>query len=126
MGGSDILIEMYNSGELREKLAVALASVAARFVEGAHVVAWADEAGGIEDPAIDQFLQAALGQGIQHGRSPQGVQVAVGVQPQLRRAVVAAGQLLAGVAERLKVADGVGMLQGGHGRTGGDSWQGIA
>ena len=25
MGGSDILIEMYNSGELREKLAVALA-----------------------------------------------------------------------------------------------------
>jgi monothiol glutaredoxin len=26
MGGSDILIEMYNSGELREKLAVALAS----------------------------------------------------------------------------------------------------
>jgi len=26
LGGSDILIEMYNSGELREKLAVALAS----------------------------------------------------------------------------------------------------
>ncbi len=26
VGGSDILIEMYNSGELREKLAVALAS----------------------------------------------------------------------------------------------------
>lgn len=26
MGGSDILIELYNSGELREKLAVALAS----------------------------------------------------------------------------------------------------
>ena len=26
MGGSDILIEMYNSGELREKLAVVLAS----------------------------------------------------------------------------------------------------
>ncbi|MEB3183916.1 MAG: Grx4 family monothiol glutaredoxin [Cyanobacteriota bacterium] len=26
IGGSDILIEMYNSGELREKLAVALAS----------------------------------------------------------------------------------------------------
>ncbi|MCP9886427.1 Grx4 family monothiol glutaredoxin [Cyanobium sp. ATX 6A2] len=26
MGGSDILIEMYNSGELREQLAVALAS----------------------------------------------------------------------------------------------------
>jgi monothiol glutaredoxin len=25
IGGSDILIEMYNSGELREKLAVALA-----------------------------------------------------------------------------------------------------
>jgi monothiol glutaredoxin len=26
LGGSDILIEMYNNGELREKLAVALAS----------------------------------------------------------------------------------------------------
>ena len=26
IGGSDILIEMYNSGELREKLEVALAS----------------------------------------------------------------------------------------------------
>jgi monothiol glutaredoxin len=26
IGGSDILIEMYNSGELREKIAVALAS----------------------------------------------------------------------------------------------------
>jgi monothiol glutaredoxin len=26
IGGSDILIEMYNNGELREKLAVALAS----------------------------------------------------------------------------------------------------
>ncbi len=26
MGGSDILIEMYNSGELKEKLAIALAS----------------------------------------------------------------------------------------------------
>jgi monothiol glutaredoxin len=26
IGGSDILIEMYNSGELREKLTVALAS----------------------------------------------------------------------------------------------------
>jgi monothiol glutaredoxin len=26
IGGSDILIEMYNSGELREKLAVALAN----------------------------------------------------------------------------------------------------
>jgi monothiol glutaredoxin len=26
LGGSDILIEMYNSGELREKLAIALAS----------------------------------------------------------------------------------------------------
>jgi monothiol glutaredoxin len=26
MGGSDILIEMYNSGELREKLAIAIAS----------------------------------------------------------------------------------------------------
>jgi glutaredoxin-related protein len=26
LGGSDILIEMYNSGELREKLAIAIAS----------------------------------------------------------------------------------------------------
>jgi monothiol glutaredoxin len=26
IGGSDILIEMYNSGELKEKLAIALAS----------------------------------------------------------------------------------------------------
>ena len=134
MGGSDILIEMYNSGELREKLAVALAlsaagragSVPARFVEGAHVIAGADEAGRIHDPAVNQLLEAALGECVEHGRFAQGVQVPIGVETHLGGAVVAACQRLAGVAQRLEVADRVGMLQGGHGRTGWDSWQGIA
>jgi hypothetical protein len=40
--------------------------------------------------------------------------------------VVTAGQRLAGVTQRLEVADGVGVLQSGHDRTGWDSWQGIA
>jgi hypothetical protein len=40
--------------------------------------------------------------------------------------VVAARQGLAGVAQRLEVADGVWVLQSGHDGTGGDSWQGIA
>ena len=110
------------------------ASIAGRFVQRdlltpvtfAQVAVGADEAGGVEDPAIHQLLQAPLADRVEHGGAAQGVQVAVGVEAQLRRAVVAAGQRLAGVAERLEVADGVGVLQGGHERTGWDSWQGIA
>ena len=67
-----------------------------------------------------------MGERIEHSGFAQGVQVAVGVEAQLRWAVVAARQRLAGVTEGLEVADGVGVLQGGHERTGWDSWQGIA
>ena len=42
------------------------------------------------------------------------MQVAIGIKAQLRGAVVPMGQLLAGIAERLEVTNGVGMLQSGH------------
>jgi hypothetical protein len=67
-----------------------------------------------------------LGKGIKHRCFAQGVQVSVGVKAQLRRAVIATGQRLAGITEGLEVADRVGVLQGGHDWTGWDSWQGIA
>ena len=50
---------------------------------------------------------------VEHTGAAQGVQVAIGIEAQLARAVVAVGQLLAGVAERLEVADGVGILEHG-------------
>jgi hypothetical protein len=42
------------------------------------------------------------------------VQIAVGVQTQIGWSVVPMGQFLAGIAERLKVTDGVWMLERGH------------
>jgi len=39
------------------------------------------------------------------------VEVAIGIEPQLRWAMEPVGQFLAGIAERLEVADGVWMLQ---------------
>ena len=50
------------------------------------------------------------------------MQIAVGVEAQLRWAVVATRQPLTGIAERLEVADGFGVLQGRHGCT----WGGTA
>jgi hypothetical protein len=41
------------------------------------------------------------------------MEIAIGIKPQFRGPVEAVGQLLAGIAERLEVADGVGVLQHG-------------
>jgi hypothetical protein len=41
------------------------------------------------------------------------MEVAVGIEPEFRGPVEAVGQFLAGVAERLEVANGVGVLQHG-------------
>ncbi len=70
----------------------------------------------IEDPSIDELLKPALRVVIQHRGAPQGVEVAIGIKAQLGGAVISVGQLLAGITQRLKVADGVGMLQSGHER----------
>ena len=42
------------------------------------------------------------------------MQVAVGIEPQLRWAVVSVSQALERIAEGLELPDGVGMLQRGH------------
>ncbi len=42
------------------------------------------------------------------------MQVAVGIEPELRWAVVPVSQALQRIAKRLELADGVGMLQRGH------------
>ena len=90
-------------------------SAAARFAlkQCARVTVRSNEAGGIHDPAIHQFLKPALGEGIENGGAPQGMEIAVGIEPKLRGPVEAVGQLLASVAERLEVANGVGVLQHG-------------
>jgi two-component system OmpR family response regulator len=80
----------------------------ARFAVGAK------ETGGIDDPAIDQLFQTPLGVVVENGCAAEGVEVAIGIEAQLGGAVVSMDQLLAGIAERLEVADGVGMLQSGH------------
>jgi hypothetical protein len=72
------------------------------------------EARGIENPAIDQLFQTPLGVVVEHSRAAKGVKVAIGIEAQLGGAMVSMDQLLASVAERLEVADGVGMLQSGH------------
>jgi hypothetical protein len=82
----------------------------ARFTVGS------EKTGGIEDPAVDQLLQSPLGVMVEHSRATQGMEIAIGVEAQLGGAMVAMDQLLAGVAEGLEVADGVGMLQSGHER----------
>jgi hypothetical protein len=71
---------------------------------------------GIKNPTLDQFLQAPLGMVVENGGAPEGVQVAIGIKAKLGGAVIPVGQLLAGIAERLEVANGVGMLQSGHER----------
>jgi len=88
--------------------------VALQLHEGAGLAIGPQKTGGIQDPALHEFLQASLGVMVENGRAPEGMQVAIGVEAQLRRAVVPMGQLLAGIAKRLEVANGVGMLQSGH------------
>ena len=83
----------------------------AAFEQGARVAVGTDETGGIADPAIDQLFHTPLGKVVENACAPQGMQVTVGVEAQLRRAVVPVGQLLAGVTKRLEVADGVGMFE---------------
>ena len=43
------------------------------------------------------------------------MQIAVGIEAQLGRAVEAVGQILAGITQGLEMADGVWMLERGHG-----------
>ena len=80
-------------------------------VQGAHIPVRADEAGGIQDPAIDQLFEAMLRAGVKRTRLPQCMQVAVGIQPQLRRGVISRRQLLTGIAERLEMTDGFRVVE---------------
>jgi hypothetical protein len=82
--------------------------------QGAGLAIRAKETRGIEDPAIHQFLQPPLGLVIEHSRATKCMEVAVRIEPQLRGAVVTVGQLLAGIAQGLEMADGVGVLQSSH------------
>jgi hypothetical protein len=89
--------------------------VAADFVESARVAIGTHERGGIEDPTLDQFLKPPLGLVVEHTGATERVQVAIGVKPELGGSVETVGQLLAGIAQGLKVTNGVGMLKGCHG-----------
>ncbi len=51
---------------------------------------------------------------VEYGGAPQGVEVAIGVQTHFAGAVVPVGELLARVAERLEMADGVGVFEHGE------------
>lgn len=52
---------------------------------------------------------------VEDAGAAQGVEVAIGIEAQFTRAVVPMGKFLARVAERLEMADGFGVLEGGHG-----------
>jgi two-component system OmpR family response regulator len=82
--------------------------------QGAGLTIGPQETGGIKNPAVDQLLQPPLGGVVEHSGASEGMQVAIGVEPQLGGAVVPVCQFLAGIAKRLEVADGVGMLESGH------------
>ena len=69
IGGSDILIEMYNSpGNYAKswKLLSPVNSIALGMahIQGAHIPVRANETGGIQDPAIDQLLETMLRAGV--------------------------------------------------------------
>jgi len=76
----------------------------------------ADEAGGVEDPAIHQYLQPFLFTWFEAAAFAQGMKVPVGVEPQLGRAVVSMDQFLASVTQRLEVSNRLRVLQGCHGQ----------
>ena len=84
------------------------------FKKRARIAIGTDKGRGIQDPAFDQLLQPPLGLVIKHRSSAQGMQVAVGIEPQLGWAVVPVSQALERIAEGLELPDGVGMLQRGH------------
>jgi len=86
----------------------------AALVERAGIAVGADETGWVEDPAFHHLLQTPLGQGVEDGAAPQGMQVSVCVETQFRGPMMAHGQFLAGIAKRLEMADGFGVLEGGH------------
>ena len=88
--------------------------MAAAFKKRARIAIGTDKGRGIQDPAFNQLLQPPLGLVIKHRRPAQGMQVAVGIEPELRWAVVPVSQALERIAERLELPDGVGMLQRGH------------
>ena len=89
-------------------------SVTAALKKGARVAIGTDKSRGIQDPAFDQLLQPSLGLVIKHRRTAQRMQVAVGVEPELRWAVVPVSQALKRITEGLELPDGVGMLQRSH------------
>jgi hypothetical protein len=92
----------------------ATASVAAALKKRARIAIGTDKGRRIQDPAFDQLLQPPLGLVIKHRRSSQSMQVAVGIEPELRWAVVPVSKALERIAEGLELPDGVWMLQRGH------------
>jgi hypothetical protein len=82
--------------------------------QGAWLAIRAKKAGWILNPAIDQLLQPSLRVMIEHGGAAQRMQVPVGVETEFGGTMVPVGQLLAGIAKRLEMADGVGVLQSSH------------
>lgn len=80
----------------------------------ADIAIGADKTRGIQDPSFDQQFEFGQFPWIKAVRTPQSVQIAVGVQTQLRWPVVPMGQFLASITERLEVSDRLGILQGCH------------
>jgi len=83
---------------------------------GARIPIGSDKTGRVHDPAIHKFLEPPLLDRVEDGGAPKGVQVPIGIEPHLRRAVVAVRQFLAGIAQGLEMANGFWVLEGCHGR----------
>ena len=82
--------------------------------ERAHVSIGPDEAGGVEDPALNQHFKLGELSRLQGFSAPQSMQIAVCIKAQLRRTVIAVSEFLAGIAQRLEVSYRLWMLQGCH------------
>jgi hypothetical protein len=82
--------------------------------EGAYIAIGPNETGRIEDPAIDQSFKLGQFARVELFAAPKSMQVTVCVKAEFRWAVVAMGQFLTSITERLKVSDRLWMLQGCH------------
>ena len=79
-------------------------------VQRADVPIGPDKARWVQDPSIYKQLESSHFARFQCTTAPQRMQIPIGIQPQLRRAVVSGGQLLTGIAQRLEVSNGFRML----------------
>ena len=80
-------------------------------VERADVPVWADETRWIQDPAVDQLLQAMLLTDVERASFSKRMKIAIGVKPELGGRVISRCELLARVTNGLEMTDGLWVIK---------------